>query len=79
MKKKRKRKFKTYYIHTIDNAPARFDGDTIVDGGNSVPVVTTLARLRREQRSAVRYDSGWNIHGVDYGYIRVRVPCGEVE
>ena len=71
---------KTYYLHTIDDQPAFFDGDQICFAGgpyarHKQPLSLSLRQIRREQRISAASRARWGME--DWGkrgYVRVHVP-----
>ena len=80
MNKKRKRKFKTLYMHTIGDEPATWDGDMVCQvGAHAASLAANLAQIQKEQCASRKWDDAHGFGDASYDYIRVRVPCGEVE
>ena len=64
----------TYYLHTLDGAPAYFDPKLgalmfATSNGKAAPLATSLRQIRREQR----IDQEHKGSTVTYGYTRVSV------
>lgn len=73
----------TYYMHTLDDQPASFDGkDYIYFAGGNAPVilVESLRQIRREQQKEIaRYNRDYSPErgrGImeRLGYAKVRMP-----
>jgi hypothetical protein len=70
------------YVHTIDDMPARFDGEQICyvsthpNGRFHARPVPDLATIRREQRASIQYRkrNGFSDSAGEYGYVRVELP-----
>lgn len=64
------------YMHTLNGEPARFDGEQIIYARSRrpVPLATSLAQIRREQRATRAFRRRIGIawldarHPVSYGY-----------
>lgn len=66
---------KTYYLHTIDQQPAFFDGTTICFVGRRPGVLClSLAQIRREQKLSRIYRGQHKFEPMAYGYVRVTLP-----
>lgn len=80
------KRFKTMYLHTLDEKPASFDDSRgayihFAGGGRNHPIklADSLRQIRREQRAAMRENKANGIVGVEwvpsrYGYARVEIP-----
>ena len=70
----------TYYMHTIEDKPGTFAGGMVCFAGGSATLAKNLRQIRREQVASRASDAECQTSKVwEYGYIRVRVPCGEGE
>lgn len=66
---------KTYYLHTLDGAPAWFDGFQVcfaVSYGRAAKLAASLRQIQREQRASIsnREDAGYD-NNAKLGYRRV--------
>jgi hypothetical protein len=71
----------TYYLHTINDCPAFFDGEQICFAGGATSrspqrLCRSLRQIRREQSASVRNRKRWGFEaGSDQiGYVRVHLP-----
>jgi len=72
----------TYYLHTINNSPAFYDGYQIcfaIHYGKAAPLACSLVQIRKEQRRSKynRLRDGLPISDAKYGYCRVSVAGQE--
>jgi hypothetical protein len=67
-----------YYMHTLDNRPAYYDGQQIVFAMKSRPLrlCSSLRDVRMQQRLSDRWrlSQGFQIRNYDQDYKRVRLP-----
>jgi hypothetical protein len=72
---------RTYYLHTINNYPAFFDGEQICFAGGASSrspqrLCRSLRQVRREQSASARNRARWGF--ADWsdrlGYVRVHLP-----
>lgn len=73
-------RFRTYYLHTIDEKPAYFDGDQVVFNGGRwargpQPLATSLRQIKDERLRSIlfRLKRGWRSGDGRYGHVRVTV------
>jgi hypothetical protein len=68
----------TFYLHTLDDSPADFDGKQVcfcTRSRDACRLVTSLKQIRKEQKAS----SKWRIENgfrddCEYGYQRVTTP-----
>ncbi len=67
-----------YYMHTVNDQPAMFDGDQIVFGLSDIAsheMRRSLRQIRRDQQRSREFRKSYKdpLGAFTYGYIRVRV------
>ncbi len=70
---------KVYYMHTINDFPAIFDGGQVCymrNYGKPNPLALSLKQIREEQKASAQYrrKMGFSNIAYEYGYRRVCAP-----
>lgn len=77
-----KKKYKTYYLHTIGGQPAYYVKGKQIFYGDILEIpqhlVKSLNQIKREQKASCKYRKGWgweeSPQNFGYDYIIVRLP-----